>query len=413
MTVGGLPSPLRIRSPTSAARGRRVRWAANGLRAVYDGAGMTLPGIELHPHANAVLGAALAPGGRPSHAYLFQGPAGTGKAAIARAFAAALLSDGAVDPDNARERALRGAHPDLTWVVPSGAHELLTSDVDEPVVAAATRTPFESSRRVFVIEAVDTMNDEAANRMLKTLEEPPAFVHIVLLTNRPGEVLPTIASRCQRVRFDPLATERIADRLADEGADPASAEACAALALGDGGRARTLAFGTGPDLRDAAEAFARAAFAPRGTERPGRELLELSKAAGDAAFADVEDALADTLELVSRKERTRTRNDFTERSRRARRRAFRRTLELGLDLVSLWYRDVGCVAGNVPEVVMHRDRMSELREDAAALGDPDATMRAAIALVEDTRQRLVLNVSEELALDGLAERLRRACLDPD
>ena len=65
--------------------------------------------------------AALPPDGRPSHAYLFHGPAGAGKRAVARAFAAELLADGAADPDNARERVQHGVHPDLTWVTPSGA----------------------------------------------------------------------------------------------------------------------------------------------------------------------------------------------------------------------------------------------------------------------------------------------------
>ena len=115
---------------------------------------------------------------RPSHAYLFHGPSGTGKRTVARAFAAALLTDGARDPDGVAERVARDTHPDLTWVTPSGAAEMLVGDIEEPVVAAATRTPFESSRRVFVIEGADAMNDQAANRMLKTLEEPPPFVHL-------------------------------------------------------------------------------------------------------------------------------------------------------------------------------------------------------------------------------------------
>ena len=155
----------------------------------------TLPGIEEHPHARAVLLPALPPG-EASHAYLFHGPAGAGKRAIARAFAAALLSDGAQDPEAAAERVERGTHPDLTWVIPSGASEMLVADIDEPVVAAAARTPFESRRRVFVLEGAETMHDATANRLLKTLEEPPAFVHLILLTSRPGEVLPTVASRC-------------------------------------------------------------------------------------------------------------------------------------------------------------------------------------------------------------------------
>ncbi len=195
----------------------------------------------------------------PSHAYLFHGPAGTGKRAVARAFAAALLAAGARDPGAVAERVARDSHPDLTWVTPSGAAEMLVGDIEEPVVAAATRTPFESARRVFVIEGADTMNDQAANRMLKTLEEPPPFVHLVLLTDRREDVLPTIASRCQAVRFDPLPPARIAERLLAtraqrdelEGADLEDAEAlvaatthaqaCARLALGDARLAARLA----------------------------------------------------------------------------------------------------------------------------------------------------------------------------
>src|SRR5918996_5852464 len=132
--------------------------------------------LDQHPHAAAVLGAALADGGEPAHAYLLHGPAGTGKRTAARDFAAALLARGANDPDSARTRVEHGAHPDLTWVAPSGAHEMLRRDVQQAVVAAASHTPFESGHRVFVLERADTMNDEAANALLKTLEEPPPYV---------------------------------------------------------------------------------------------------------------------------------------------------------------------------------------------------------------------------------------------
>src|SRR5215211_1908772 len=99
---------------------------------------MTLAALEPHPHALAVLGAAVS--GRPSHAYLLHGPAGSGKREAARAVAAELLSRGAPDPDGARTRAAHGAHPDLTWVTPSGAHEMLRRDVGDAVVAASAHT---------------------------------------------------------------------------------------------------------------------------------------------------------------------------------------------------------------------------------------------------------------------------------
>src|SRR3954454_23618136 len=175
-----------------------------------------LPGTESHPHARAALRPET-----PSHAYLFHGPAGAGKRAVAREFAAALLAG---DDAGARARVLSGAHPDLTWVTPSGASEMLVGDV-EPVVAAVSHTPFESARRVFVIEAADRLIEAAANKMLKSLEEPPDFAHLVLLTDRPGNVLPTIASRCQHVRFDAPAADELAAKL--RGIEPATALACA------------------------------------------------------------------------------------------------------------------------------------------------------------------------------------------
>ena len=84
---------------------------------------------------------------------------------------------------------------------------MLRRDVDEAVVAAAAHTPFEARYRIFVLERADTLIDQAANALLKTLEEPPSYVVLLLLTDKPSQVLPTIASRCQPVRFDPPSTD--------------------------------------------------------------------------------------------------------------------------------------------------------------------------------------------------------------
>jgi DNA polymerase III subunit delta' len=366
----------------------------------------TLSGTERQPHARAVLGAALPPGGRPSHAYLFHGPAGAGKRTAARAFAAELLADGAPDPDAVRDRVGRGAHPDLTWVTPSGAHELLVADVDQPVVAAAARTPFEANRRVFVIEGADTMIEPAANRMLKTLEEPAAFVHLVLLADRPTEVLETIASRCQHVRFDPLPADELAERLvARDGVEPATARAAARLALGDAGRARALATGQGPRLRDAAERFARAAREGRMAERPWRELLAEARRRADAVAAELGEAHERDLEYLAQRDRRRAGTEHAERVRRAQRRASTEAVDLGLTLIALWYRDAAALAWGAAEVAAHADRPAELAAEAEG-ADPQR-LRAAVELVEDTRQRLVLNVAEELALEALGYRLER------
>ena len=362
-----------------------------------------LPGLEAHPHARAILGAALPPAGTPSHAYLFHGPPGAGKRTVARAFAAALLADGAAEPATVAERVARDAHPDLTWVRPSGAAEMLVGDVDEPVVAAATRTPFESARRVFVIEGADVMNDQAANRMLKTLEEPASFVHLILLAERPHDLLPTIASRCQPVRFDAPPPETIADRLTGEGVDPALADACARLSLGDARAARLLAGPEGQALRAAAERLARAPLAGDRAPRPWGDLLDAARAAGERAGDQVRERVARELDFIPQRERRRHEREAEEALRRAERRARTRAVDLGLGLAGLWLRDCACVAEGAPELVHATDRAGELARDAA--GRDAATLRRALELVEDTRRRLAVNVSEELALEALAHRL--------
>jgi DNA polymerase-3 subunit delta' len=363
-----------------------------------------LPGTEHHPHARATLGAALPPAGIPSHAYLFHGPAGSGKRTAARAFAAALLADGAADPDAVRARVEHGAHPDLTWVAPSGAHEMLVGDIEEPVVAAASMTPFEASRRVFVLERADTLIEQAANKLLKTLEEPAAFVHLVLLTDRLGEVLPTIRSRCQLVRFDPLDADRLAERLERHGVAPAQAGACARLALGDGERALELALGDGPALRAGGEALARSALAGDvAAAAPWRDLLAVRTRRGDAAAAALEQRLEAERELVGKRDRKRVETEYAERIRRTRRRVETGALDLGLQLAALWLRDVACIGWDASELAHHVDRLDALAEDAE--GRDPQRLRAGVELVEETRRRLRSNVSEELALEALAYRL--------
>ena len=366
--------------------------------------GPVLAGTEDHPQARIVLSTALA--GAPSHAYLFHGPAGTGKRTVARAFAAELLVAGAADPDAVRLRVAHGTHPDLTWVRPSGAHVMRVDDVAGPVVTGATRTPFEASRRVFVLEHADTLNDEAANRLLNTLEEPAAFVHVILLTDAPGRMLETVVSRCQAVRFEPLPAARIAERLESEGVEPVLARACARLSLGNAARARELASAEGAVWRDEVERFVAAALSP-GEERQveaWRPLLERAQAAREAAEESVAAEAARRLELEPKgRERRALEREFEEASKRDGRRALRESLELSLTLAGLSFRDLVCLAEGADDAVLAADRAPALAERARSR-DP-RRLREAAERCEGVRQSLELNVSEDLALSALGFRL--------
>jgi DNA polymerase III subunit delta' len=366
---------------------------------------VSLAGTEDHPQARMVLSTALA-SGEPSHAYLFHGPAGTGKRTVARAFAAELLAEGADDPEAVRTRVMHGAHPDLTWVRPTGAHVMRVDDIEGPVVSAATRTPFEARRRVFVLERVDTMNDEVANRLLKTLEEPASFVHLILMTDALGRVLETVVSRCQLVRFEPLPATTIAMQLVAEGVPVERAEACARLALGNATRARYLASEEGEALRGEVEALVAAALAggENAGAEPWRPLLGRAEASGLAAEETIAEEAKRRLELEPKgRERKAIEKDFEESAKRESRRARRESLELGLTLTALTFRDLICVAEDAPEAVLAADRTPALAEQARSR-DP-RRLREAAERCEEVRQALELNVTEDLALSALGFRL--------
>jgi DNA polymerase-3 subunit delta' len=370
-------------------------------------------GTEHQPRARVALTAALASG--PSHAYLFRGPRGAGKAAAARAFAAEILAGAAEDPEDARRRALLdpSPHPDLVWLAPRGAQHLV-EEVRERVIRAAAYRPFEGGKRVFVVEAAEAMRDESQNALLKTLEEPPDFVHLILLSSEPEALLETVSSRCQPIDFAPLPAAVLEaelaadgpkrDAMSDKSADrleEGEIAAAARLAAGDLERARLLLAERGRELRVDAERCVTAALDGEVASAPWRRLLERAEAAGE----DAEAAAQELLEEESRAGLKRTARDVADESKRAGRRRRTEILDLAFELCAAWLRDLAVVASGAEEVAFNRDRLAELRAQAGRT-DP-ARARQGAALVQETRRGLELNVSEELALEALFFRLER------
>jgi DNA polymerase III subunit delta' len=353
------------------------------------------------PRAAFALAAAL---GAPGHAYLFRGPRGSGKAAAARAFAAELLAEGASDPDDARRRALLdpSPHPDLVWLRPPGAQHLV-EDVREQVIRAASLSPAEGTRRVFVIEEAEDLRDESQNALLKTLEEPAPFAHMILICSEPEQLAETILSRCAPIEFGPLAPNAVLEALG-EGAD---ADAAARLSGGDVELARLLADERGAALRATAEEAARAPRSGAVATEPWRGLLAAASEAGERAGAEEESRLLEEAEVTARRGRKgKLTREAIEQVRRTERRARTQTLDLGLALCCAWYRDLAAISSGADDVVLNTDRLEQLAEDADGL-DP-ANARAAVEWVLDTRRRLRVNVSEELALEALWLRLTAA-----
>jgi len=363
---------------------------------------------EHQARARVALSAALA--GAPSHAYLFRGPRGSGKRATARAFAAEVLAAASAEPESARRRALLdpSPHPDLVWLVPTGAQHMV-EEVRERVIRAAAYRPFEGGKRVFVVEAAEAMRDESQNALLKTLEEPPQFVHLILLSSDQEGLLETVASRCQTIEFAPLPAEVLERELADgpktslsgpeSSRRPEEVAAAARLAAGDLERARLLLSEPGRELRADVERCIAAALEGKCSGAPWKGLLDRAKAAGD----DAEAAAREALEEDSNAGIKRSAKDIVDEAKRVGRRRRTEILTLAFELCATWLRDLAAVASGAEDVVFNRDRLDRLRSQARGL---DATRaRRGAELVQETRRRLDLNVSEELALEALFFRL--------
>jgi DNA polymerase III subunit delta' len=346
--------------------------------------------VPEQPEAKRLLSAALTGGG--AHAYLLHGPAGVGKRTAAFAFAAALLGD--------ERRVESHSHPDLYLLEPLG--EMIRIDEIRALRHDLHMRPFEADRRVYVVLDADRMNEDAADALLKDLEEPPPYAVMVLVAEELGPLPPTILSRCQLVPFRRLSERAVREWIATQ--DPHRGEdEVRVLARASGGRldrARRLLDPGAAARRDALIAAARSAYLEPGFD-PGAAagvLLGVAREKGEEA-REREQALVDTLDLPVR--------DAEQRVKRAQFGAERDELLAGLEGLEFWYRDLVVMTAGAETAVVHADRLDDLREDVAA-GAADGAVEAAETVREAWRALEEFNLYPSLALEAMFVRVRRA-----
>ena len=309
-------------------------------------------------------------GGRLAHSYIFIGPSRVGKTTLALDFARAAncLADETARPcGDCRQcaRVTAGLHPDVRVIGLETARSgrlrsLISIDQAREVQREAGLLPYEGRYRVFIFESAEKLSGEAANALLKTLEEPPESVIIALLATHADSVLPTILSRCRRVDLRPVAAGAIADFLtARKGVDADSAREIAGMARGRVG----WAVGAVED--------------PSAIDRVSETL--------DAIEAAIADSLSGRFEYAER---------LAGRFSGDREGVFGE-----LDLWLGWWRDAMLTGQGKPELVSNVSRRETL--DAAAARFSPETTAAAIRTIMRTAHLLERNVSPRLAAESM------------
>lgn len=300
---------------------------------------------------------------RVPHALLFCGPEGVGKRLVAERLAAALLCQEAAD-DQACGHCLScrqladGQHPDFVRILPDGAS--IKIEQIRQLQHEVSMVPYYGGYRVCLLEACDLMTEQAANSLLKILEEPPGQIVFILLSARRNMLLPTILSRCLTLDFVAPSWPAAAAYLAANGVAPLLAETAARLASGRIGAALALAAPEGLAVRDRAFQLLRDVH-----DRPSALLWEV------AAACDKQD-------------------------RRSMRALLQQLTQVLRDLLVL-------AAGAAPELIFNRDLLPAL--GAEVVQWPVKTILAAVPLVREAEQSLTFNANIRLTMEALCIKL--------
>lgn len=306
------------------------------------------------------LGNALSTG-KVSHAYIINGEKNAGKEFIARVFAMALQCEkGEAEPCQecrSCKQALSNNHPDIIRVIHEKPNTISVDDIRSQVNNDVAIKPYSSAYKIYIINEAEKMTSQAQNAILKTLEEPPAYAVLILLTANLNALLPTILSRCVVLNMKPVSDELVKQYLMEQLKVPDyKAEVCVAFARGNVGKAKALA---------SSEDF----------ENVKAEALSLLKYIQDMELTEIVAAIKKITEFKLEI------NDY-------------------LDIFAVWYRDVLLFkATNDVNHLIFREEIQAIRKTAQRSSYEG--IETVIQALDTAKKRLDANVNFELVMELL------------
>ncbi|MBN2177976.1 MAG: DNA polymerase III subunit delta' [Deltaproteobacteria bacterium] len=307
--------------------------------------------------------------GRVSHAYLFHGMKGVGKKTTAGIFARALnCSEKGFDSCDSCSSCVKmdhGNHPNFILIEPEGF--FIKIEAVRGLQGQIKFRPFEGQKRVFVIADAERMNSPAANALLKTLEEPTSSNILILISSRPHELPRTVVSRCQRLRFNPLARDVISAFLMERySVDERSARLIAASSGGSIGRALEM-------KEESYLSFKNGVIERISDSKASKDPLE---------FLSFVDYLGDDRKKVLEK----------------------------LDIMKSWYRDI-LVYKETDDVdgLIHRDIVDRTRKNSRKMSGADILQN--IRVIKEAYSAIEQNANRQLTLEAMMFKLRGTAYD--
>ena len=347
---------------------------------------------------------------RVSHAYLFAGPVGSGKRAAAHAFAQALMcGERGCGSCAACRSVAQGTHPDVHFLEPEGAAGYLIEQI-RGLISDAALTPVLGAKKVYVLNHADALSASCANAFLKTLEEPPRDVVIILLGRTVDSVLPTIASRCHVIPFRTISPHE-AQAIVAGRAGVTVQRARAALEACGGSLSDAESFARSNDSmelrRMTFDALSSLAHADAwDVLQRSRDLVIAAKAPLDAVKLQQETDLAQRKEYLPaasiKQIEQRNKRELTLRSRE--------NVTRVVNLTESWLRDLLAVRSGARDEVMNTD-VSAVFEALAPTVDEQSIL-AALKTAQRTNERIAYNVAPQASIDALLLGVRNLLFEP-